>query len=65
MTDKSILELDFTKLEIILAKDYPYGEIAYKPVLMTHNGELKVGLVSKQSGELLGVTIALKDVLHE
>ena len=61
----SILDIDFTRLETILAKDYPFGEDVYKPVLMMHNGELKIGLVSKQSGELLGVTIAMKDVLHE
>lgn len=55
----------FTKLEILLAKDYPYGESFYKPVLLMDKGELKIGLVSKQSGELLGIKIDMKDVLYE
>lgn len=58
MTKKEVV-----KLQKILSGDYQYGEGLYKPVLMMHKGELKIGLVSKQSGELLGVKIDIKDAL--
>lgn len=58
MTKKEV-----AKLQKILSDDYQYGEGLYKPVLLIHKGELKIGLVSKQSGELLGVKIDIKDVL--
>ena len=50
-------------LQKVLSEDYQYGEGVYKPVLVMNKGELKIGLVSKQSGELLGVKIAIKDAL--
>ncbi len=50
-------------LQKVLSEDYQYGEGVYKPVLLMHKGELKIGLVSKQSGELLGVKIDIKDAL--
>ena len=60
MTKKEV-----AKLQKVLSGDYQYGEGLYKPVLLICKGELKIGLVSKQSGELLGVKIDIKDVLHE
>jgi len=50
-------------LQKVLSEDYQYGESFYKPVLLMDKGELKIGLVSKQSGELLGVKIDIKDAL--
>ena len=58
MTKKEVV-----KLQKILSGDYQYGEGLYNPVLLMHKGELKIGLVSKQSGELLGVKIDIKDAL--
>lgn len=52
-------------LQKVLSEDYQYGEGVYKPVLVMDKGKLKIGLVSKQSGELLGIKIDMKDVLHE
>ena len=52
-------------LQKFLSEDFQGSVYKYTPVLLVERGELKVGLVSKHSGELLKTRIELREIMKE